>query len=289
MTNSLRGQVAVVTGTDSGVGRSAAEMLLRAGAHVTMICLDGRRGQQALDELSSAVELDKSGPNLALEIANLSRQSDVRAAAHRIAARLPAINILVNNAGIYPPRRVLSADGFELTFATNYLGHFLLTRILLDRLEAGRGCIVNVSSRVHRGGSLQRASLEDIARGREWSGRLQAYMDSKLANVLFTLESARRWRDRGITANALHPGVLWTGIWKHSPLPVRLLVRPLTWAIKQPDVGGEAVMGIVGHDSPETLTGRYFHIQEEAEPSDQARDVALATNLWERSMEWTEC
>ncbi len=292
----LRGHVAVVTGADSGIGRSIAELLLRAGAHVTMICLSRPDGERAQAELRDAVEAGSpgrpagkvAGPHIALEVANLSRQADVRHLADRIATRLPAIDILVNNAGIYPAGRRLSADGFELTLATNHLGHFLLTRLLLGRLEAGRGRIVNITSRVHKGGALRRAGLEDIARGRAWKGDLQAYMDSKLSNILFTLESVRRWGGRGITANALHPGVTRTGIWKTSPLVVRLLVRPFAWAIRKPDVGGVAVMSLVGDPSRDAVTGRYFEIGEEAEPSDLARDTTLANELWERSVEWTQ-
>ncbi len=261
-----------------------------------MICLSRRDGERAQAELRDTVVAGSpeapmsraARPRVALEVANLSRQADVRFLAERIATHLPAIDILVNNAGIYPAGRDLSADGFELTFATNHLGHFLLTRLLLGRLEAGRGRIVNITSRVHKGGALRRASLEDIARGRAWKGDLQAYMDSKLANVLVTLESARRWGDRGITANALHPGVLRTGIWKTSPLVARLLVRPFAWAVKKPDVGGAAVMSLVGDPSCDALTGRYFEILEEAEPSDLARDTTLARELWERSAEWTK-
>ena len=290
---SLKGQVAVVTGANSGVGRSATEMLLRAGVHVTLICRSRERGEQAQAELR---ELAAAGgatagpaPTVALELADMSRLEDVRAAAARIAARLPAIDILVNNAGVAQARRVESAEGFELTFATNHLGHFLLTHLLLDRLEAGRGRIVNVSSRGHRGGDLRRAPLEDIARGRAWKGALQAYGDSKLANILFTVESVRRWGGRGITANAVHPGVLATEIWKKTPRVVRILLRPFTWFMDKPDVGGAAVMNVVRDPSRDAdLNGRYFSEQDEERPSTQARDEKLARELWDRSLEWTE-
>ena len=301
MTTSLHGQHAVVTGANSGVGRSATEMLLRAGVHVTMICRSHERGEQALAELRDmvAADADRSGgasgeppgehapPAVALELADMSSLDDVRAAAARIAARLPAVDILVNNAGVSQARCVESPDGFELTFATNHLGHFLLTHLLLDRLEAGRGRIVNVSSKGHRHGDLRRADLDDIARGRAWRGGLQAYGDSKLANILFTTESVRRWGDRGITANAVHPGVLATEIWKKTPAVVRILFLPLTWFMDKPDVGGAAVMNLVRDPARDGVTGRYFDILDEEKPSDQARDERLAQELWDRSVEWT--
>ncbi len=298
----LAGQTAVVTGANSGVGRSATQMLLRAGAHVTMICRSRERGERALAELRDSAmagegaenpnENETGGaagrPELTLEVADLSRQADVRAAACRIATRLPAIDILVNNAGISQARRVLSADEFELTFGTNHIGHFLLSHLLLERLAAGRGRIVNVSSRAHRRGDLRRASLDDIARGLAWNGGLQAYADSKLANILFTFESVRRWAAHGITANALHPGVLATEIWKKTPRAVCLLVRPFTWFMDGPEVGGAAVMNLVTGSAGDTVTGCYFNVQREEKPSTRASDRILAQELWERSLEWTD-
>lgn len=308
VSGSLRGQVAVVTGANSGVGRSATGLLLEAGARVTMVCRSRERGARALAELRASAAAgglrgarnragvdevpdltsgDSAGARVELELADLSRQDDVRALAGRLTARLPEIDILVNNAGVTRPRCVHSPEGFELTFATNHLGHFLLTRLLRERLEAGRGRIVNVSSRGHRSGDLRRAGLEDIARGRAWEGALQAYADSKLANVLFTFEAALRWDSRGITANAVHPGVLATEIWKKTSLAARLLVLPFTWFMASPEVGGKAVLNLVEDPSRDDVTGRYFHVQREKTPSPQARDEALARELWERSVEWT--
>ncbi|MYE68426.1 MAG: SDR family NAD(P)-dependent oxidoreductase [Gemmatimonadetes bacterium] len=289
MNHPLSGQTAVVTGANSGVGRSATEMLLRAGAEVTMVCRSRERGERALAEMRDA-GIAGSGAGearLTLELADLSRQDDVRGAAERIAAHHPTIDILVNNAGIAQVRPVLSADGYELTFATNHIGHFLLTRLLLDRLEAGRGRIVNVSSRGHRGADLRRASLDDIARGRAWKGPMQAYADSKLANILFTFEAVRRWGGLGITANAVHPGVLATDIWNKTPLVARLLIRPLTWFMDRPEVGGAAVMNLVTGPGGDGVTGSYFNVKREEKPSVQASDRILAHELWERSLEWT--
>ena len=249
-----------------------------------MVCRSRKRGERALAELRASAA---DGPQVELELADLSRQDDVRDLAERLAERHPVIDILVNNAGVTRPQRVYSPEGFELTFATNHLGHFLLTRLLRERIEAGRGRIVNVSSRGHRSGDLRRAGLEDIARGRAWEGSLQAYADSKLANVLFTFETARRWGSRGITANAVHPGVLATEIWKKTSLAPRLLLLPFTWFMASPDVGGRAVMNLVADPSADDVTGRYFHVQREKTPSPQARDAALARELWERSVEWT--
>ncbi len=286
MSSSLKGQVAIVTGANSGVGRSVAELLARAGANITMVCRNPARGERAFGEVREIAET--TGAEVALELADISRQEDVRDLAARLSARLAAIDILVNNAGVAQRRCVLSPEGFELTFATNHLGHFLLTHRLLDQLEAGRGRIVNVSSETHRSGRLRRASLEAIARGKAWKGVLQAYSDSKLANVLFTFESVRRWGPRGIAADALHPGVLATEIWNKPADLVSLLIRPFTWFMAGPEVGGEAVMHLVRDPARDNVTGRYFKVRAETEPDARAHDVALAHELWERSLEWTE-
>ena len=120
-----------------------------------------------------------------------------------------------------------------------------------------------------------------------WKGGLQAYADSKLANILFTLESGRRWDGRGITANAVHPGVLATDIWNKTPWIARLLIRPFTWFMDRPEVGGAAVMNLVAGPGGDTVTGRYFNMNDEETPSPQAWDEALARELWERCLEWT--
>ena len=271
----------MVTGANSGVGRSATELLLAAGAGVTLVCRDRARGEQALAE----IERSRPGAAATLELADLSSPDAVRGLAARLNARLDRIDILVNNAGLALDRLQTTAEGFEQTFATSHLGHFLLTNLLLDRLRGG-GRIVNVSSTVHRFGDLRRAPLDDIARGRAWRGAFQAYSDAKLANVLFTVESARRWTEHGIVANALHPGALATNIWSRYHGVLGLILRAITVFMRNPDVGGNAVMAAIRRSEPGG-SGRYFHVTDERSPQPQADDRALARDLWERSLTWT--
>lgn len=279
----LTGRAAVVTGASSGVGRSTAELLAAAGAAVTLVCRDPARGQHALRGLQ------RSFPDAAaLELADLACPDAVRRLACRLRQRLGRIDILVNNAGISIDWLETTAAGFERTFATNYLGHFLLTHLLLDRLGGGR--IVNVSSIVHRFGDLRRAPLDRIAAGGAWRGGFRAYHDSKLANVLFTVESARRWRERDIAANALHPGALATNIWSRRRGVAGVALRPLKMLLREPGVGGAAVMALIERSAPEArprLSGRYFHVGSERRPHRQADDRGLARELWERSEVWT--
>ena len=282
---SLKGQTAVVTGANSGLGRSVAELLARAGAHVTMVCRSRERGESALAEVRRAGE--EAGAEAGLELADLSRQTEVRALAGRLAASLPAIDVLVNNAGVWLHRREISSDGFELMFATNYLSHFLLTHRLLDRLAAGRGRIVNVGSHAHRYGTLRRAGLEAIARGESWQRGFEAYGNSKLASIVFTFESVRRWGDRGITANTLHPGTLATRIWRGNLSPRARLMGMTRSLLPRPEVGARAVMRLVDDPVRDDVTGRYFKLEREEPAHAQAYDLNLARKLWERSLEWT--
>lgn len=281
----LKGQIAVVTGANSGVGRSAAELLAAAGADVTLVCRSRERGEAALAEVRQAGA--GADPEVRLELADLSLQADVRALADRLAARLPAIDILVNNAGVWLHRREITPDGFEATFATNHLGHFLLTQRLLVALAAGRGRIVNVSSEAHRNGDLRRAPLGAIVRGDAWKGGFQTYGDTKLANALFTFESVRRWGARGVTANAVHPGVLATRIWRKNRSALGLLLNATKAFMAKPEVGGQAVMRLVEDPARDDVTGRYFKVESEVAASAQAYDEGLSRELWDRSLEWT--
>ena len=274
----LTGRIAIVTGASSGVGRSAAALLAAAGAGVTLVCRDRARGERALHEL------ERSFPGtVALELTDLACPGAVRALASRLRDRLDRIDILVNNAGISRDRLETTVDGFERTFATNHLGHFLLTHLLLDRLRGGR--IVNVSSTAHRFGDLRRAPLPAIASGSAWQGGFRAYSDSKLANVLFTVESARRWRELGVAANALHPGILATSIWNRYRGVVGVTLRALTAFMCSPDTGGAAVLALIGRSA--SVSGRYFRVDTERRPHRQADDRSLARELWERSAAWT--
>ncbi|WP_419948882.1 SDR family NAD(P)-dependent oxidoreductase [Candidatus Palauibacter sp.] len=282
---SLNGQTAVVTGANCGLGRSVAELLARAGAHVTMVCRNRERGEQARAGVQRAGAA--AGAEVRLELADLSRQTEVRALAGRLAASLPAIDVLVNNAGVWLHRRQLSTGGFELMFATNYLSHFLLTHRLLDPLTAGRGRVVNVGSHAHRYGDLRRAGLEAIARGEAWRRGFEAYGNSKLGNILFTFESVRRWGERGITANTLHPGTLATRIWRGNLSPRARLMGMTRSLLPRPEVGARAVMRLVDDPARDDVTGRYFKLEREESAHVQAYDTDLARQLWERSLEWT--
>ena len=273
----------VITGANSGVGRSAAELLAAAGARVIMVCRDEKRGRAAL----AAVRERTSGPDVTLEQADLASLASVRDLTTRLVGRTGWIDVLVNNAGAYWARWQISQDGFEMTMAVNYLGHFALTTLLVDALIGGLGRVINISSDGHRAGDLKRAPLERIFRGMPRYRGLQAYADSKLANVLFTFELSRRYGPGGPTAVALHPGVLATRIWNHNRNALSLLMRACKPFMGRPSVGGRAVSRLAIGTAPEEIDGKYIHVARERPAADQAYDAGLASELWTESVRLT--
>ena len=195
------GRLAIVTGANSGLGRVTARELARAGAQVVMTCRNEDKGEEAV----RAVEVLAPGAELELEQLDLASIDSVRAFAERVRERHPKIDLLINNAGVMAPPRRETADGFELQFGTNHLGHFALTGLLLDTLEGQEDArVVTLSSAAHRGGRIAFDNLEGRRRYFRWS----AYGQSKLANLMFALELDRRLRAAGSTIKSLaaHPG-----------------------------------------------------------------------------------
>ncbi|MFZ0570413.1 MAG: SDR family oxidoreductase [Rhodomicrobium sp.] len=272
------GRTAVVTGASSGIGLWTATGLAKAGAHVVMICRDAQRGENAKAFVTRA-----SGHAPYLIFADFADLKSVRDAAAKITARYARIRILVNNAGIFSRTRKLTKDGYEMTFAVNHLAPFLLTDRLLPALErggeAGRNArIVNVAS-----AAANRASvvLGDLMSKHRYS-MFGAYSQSKLANILFTKELARRLPPRPISANCLHPGVVATRIGNKGG------IEGLVWsAIKPFMIGPErgAVNSLFVATSPdiEGVSGAFFVSRRPADPNPIAEDPAAAARLWSES------
>lgn len=272
-------RVAVVTGANTGVGKETSRELVRAGWTIVMVCRSEARGRDAMEELLA----ETPGADLRLELCDLGSLDQVRDLATRLRA-LPRLDALVNNAGLFRRHLERTPDGYERTMAVNHLGHFLLTLLLESRLRAEGTRIVNVSSNGHRRARLRRAPLAEIFRGTDPYSGIVAYGDSKLANVLFTRELARRWGGDGVLAFAVHPGVLATEIWDRNS---GLVMRFLQWwkrFMDPPSVGGEAVSRLVLDPDVASLSGGYFDELEPARPSADALDDGLARSLWEESL-----
>ncbi len=272
----LTGRTVVVTGASSGIGLAAAEQLARLGADLVLVGRDPARLVAAAARVRGA-----RGPGAVTPLrADLSRLAEVRTLAGALLARCPRVFALVNNAGGASLRRQVTADGLERTFAVNHLAPYLLTRLLLDRIrESAPSRIVTVASSGHRHGDLDFADLQ-LERGYRMT---RAYGRSKLCNILFTRELARRLAGTGVTANSLHPGVVATRIWDGAPWGVRPIFAIAKWFMISPEKEAESVVRLVADRSLEGLSGRYFDEQVEAQPAAPGRDAALAGRLWEES------
>jgi NAD(P)-dependent dehydrogenase (short-subunit alcohol dehydrogenase family) len=214
----MRDQVCVITGSNSGIGKETARALTRMGAAVVLVCRDPERGGAARDELAA-----EGGGPVTLHVADLANLASVRAAAAAIAGQHDHVDVLINNAGIYLPRRIETVDGHEATLQINHLGHFVLTLRLMPLLRAagagaaGGARVISLASEAHRGG---RMDFDDLQLTRGYAG-FKAYSRWKLGNILFTRALARRLEGTGITANCLHPGVIGSGR-PHVDLPGKL-------------------------------------------------------------------
>jgi len=269
------GKVCVVTGASRGIGRAAAEGLAAMGATVVLVC----RRRQDGDQVVSGMAAESAARALVVE-ADLSSQRSIRSAATEIAQRHPRLDVLVNNAGVVPQRRQESVDGLEMQFAVNHLAYFLLTDLLLEPLRAGAPSrVVSVSSGAHFGGTL---NFDDLQSERSYSpGRV--YSMTKLANILFTRELARRVQQSGITANCLHPGVVATKLladYMNVPLVGGAMARTFG---ARPERGAETIIYLASSLEVNGITGKYFKNRRQARPSAEASDDSMARRLWEVS------
>jgi len=264
----MKGKTVLVTGATSGIGREAARELARLGARVLVGARDSARGRQLADAIG------REGGQAELLAMDLASFASTREAAARLLASHGKLDVLINNAGIVTRHRQTSPDGHEVIWQTNFLGAFLLTRLLLPALQAAPSPrIVNVSSEAHRSGRLVWDDLE-LARG-GYRG-LRAYCNTKLALVLFTRELARR--EPSIAVNALHPGVIATNIWRAAPAPIRFV---LDLVLTSPVKGALPIVRLASSADVEGVTGRYFNRMQEKAPVPAAQSDADAARLWD--------
>lgn len=266
-----------MTGANAGIGKETVAGLAALGARVLMACRHRERAEEAAEEIRRRVP----GADLVPVIADLARMDAVRALVEDVKGRADRLDVLVSNAGVYSARRRLTADGFELTFAVNHLAPYVLVRGLLDLLRAAAPArIVVVASNAHYRGSI---AFDDLHGERTYRG-LRAYAQSKLANVLFAAELARRLPPGVVTANSLHPGVVATKLLLRGIVPT-WLARP--WTIT-PEEGAKTPLYVATAPGLEGVTGRYFDDCRIREPSDEARDPEIAGRLWRASETMTE-
>jgi NAD(P)-dependent dehydrogenase (short-subunit alcohol dehydrogenase family) len=277
----MRDQVVLITGASSGIGKETALGLARLGAKLILVCRDRDRGTAA------AAEIGRKAPGAAgisLLVADLSSQAAVRALAAQVLATTPQLHVLINNAGAIQSERTLSPDGIEMQFAVNHLAPFLLTNLLLPRLLASAPArIITVASQVERKGAID---FDDLQGARRYAP-LTAYAQSKLANVLFTYELARRLAGTGVTANCLHPGVIGTRLLSDYMGRSRVTGWVSNLAFPNAEKGAKPSIRLASDPALAAVTGKYFHELREAESSPASYDRAVARRLWEVSAAMT--
>ena len=269
-------EVAIVTGTTHGIGRVTARELAKSGYTVVMLCRDR---EAALRERQAIIA---ESPRAAIHVVrcDLSSLAAVREAAQEVRGQFDRIQLLINNAGTVSTRHRMSADGFELTFATNHLGTFLLTRLLLERM-ADTGRIVTVSSRAHYPGKLDLTQVNNP--GARYNARA-AYAQSKLANVLHTFALARRLTGTSITANCLHPGIVATNLLPRWLQVIKPFISHQMFAAER---GARTTLYLALSNEVAGVSGRYFDENQAVQPaSDAANDVTLQEALWQASERW---
>jgi retinol dehydrogenase-12 len=275
--NSLNNRIALITGGNAGIGRSTALELARNGAHVFIACRDKDKAQSVIDEFSTFPMIGKI-EYLGLDLSDLDSVKDC---ANAFKSKNLPLHLLINNAGIAGLKGV-TRQGFEMTMGVNHLGHFLLTQELLPSLLSGAPSrIVNVASRAHfyaKGIDFDRVTEPTASRL-----GVKEYCASKLANILFTRELAKRYKGTGISSYAVHPGVVASSLWREVPEPIRSLMKLFMISNK---TGAKTSLHCATSSRTAYESGEYYSDCKAKKPSNFALDQNLATELWVKSAQW---
>jgi NAD(P)-dependent dehydrogenase (short-subunit alcohol dehydrogenase family) len=273
----LSGKVVLVTGASAGIGLEASAKLAEIGAELLLVARDRARGERA----AAAVASRSPSKAVSLMLCDFASQAQIRALAARVMTTHPRLHVLVNNAGSVNARREVTEDGLERTFAVNHLGPFLLTNLLLEALAPSRPArVVTVASAAHRDGTMP---FDDLQFERGGYSILRAYARSKLANVLFTTELARRLAGSGVTANCLHPGTVATDIWSHAPRYAQPFLAVAKMFMSTVEQGAGTIVYLAADPEVDGQTGGYYERNRKVRPSRLAQDDDLAARLWKHS------
>jgi len=269
-------KVFMVTGATSGIGKALATQLANTGEIVILVARDMDRGNAVVQEITQKTK----NWNLDLQLCDLSNMSSVNNLASVVKAKYNTINLLINNAGVYKRQRETTVDGYETMFAANHLGPFLLTNLLLDALTAsGSGRILNITAP-----STTQLDFDDL-QGEKKFNSLNAFGATKMANLLFTFELARRLEGSNVTANAIHPGLSRSQLMKEAFAPLKLI----TWLLSSPpQKAAEDILKMATAPEFANVSGKFFHHGKEIEAPAYARDRNNQERLWEISERLTD-
>ena len=277
----MSGKVCLVTGANAGIGKATATGLARMGAAVVMVCRSRERGEAAQAEIMA----ETGSRDVDLLIVDLSSQGSIRKLARTVTFKYPQIHVLINNAGAIPTRRRLTVDGIETQLAVNHLAPFLLTNLLLDVLKSSAPArVVTVASQVHSKSPLDFDDLRSVS---DYTAS-QVYRKTKLANILFTYELARRLEGTNVTANCLHPGVISTKLLDDYMGGSRDAGFGSGHTLgSSPQEGGAAVLHVAASPEIEGLSGKYFFDNAVRETAPVTYDEEHAARLWDVSADLT--
>ncbi len=273
----MKGKICLITGANSGIGKATTRGLAKKGPKIVMVCRNESRGKAAREEIMR----ESGNSNIDLMIADLSSQQSIRKLAEDFVAQYDRLDILINSAGAIYSDLQYSEDGIEMQFATNHLGYFLLSHLLLDVLKDSiPSRIINVASNAHFKGKID---FEDLYGEKRYSG-LRAYAQSKLANVLFTYELSRKLVDSSVMVNCLHPGSVRTPL----GLKCNSWLYKIGWTaampfLISPEKGAKTSIYLASSPDLEGITGKYFDNCEEIRSSALSYDEAIAKKLWDKS------
>jgi len=273
----LTGKVCLITGANTGIGFSTAKSLARMHCHVFLACRTESRALEAIKKIKDETQSD-AVEFIPLDLGSLK---SVRDCAHQFKTRGLPLHLLINNAGVMAfPERQLTVDGYEAQFATNHLGHFLLTNLLLDVMTSSAPArIINLSSAFHTRGQLDFDDLQQEKNYGPWLG----YFNSKLANILFTIELQRRLDPKQIVVHAVHPGGVATDLSRNLNGVAGWFIRNFQWAARTPDEGAATTIYVATDPSVANVGGKYFADCRQATPSARATNLQDALKLWEIS------
>jgi len=268
----MNGRVCLVTGANRGIGFEVARALAQRGATVVLLCRDAGKGEAA----RRAIVDETKNPNVELLVCDLSLQADVRRAAAELKRQHDRLHVLVNCAGIFLRKREITPEGIERVWATNYLSHFLLTHLLLDTMKASAPArIVNVATKTMG----LKLDLDDLMLDQGYSF-MTAMGRTKLALILFTVELAKRLEGTGVTVNAMHPGVVKTGLLEELP-------KPLGWLFglfaRSPEKGARTAVHLATSSELATTSGKLFADEKPVAIGGQAKEAGLGERLWKES------
>jgi NAD(P)-dependent dehydrogenase (short-subunit alcohol dehydrogenase family) len=281
----IEGKTCLITGSTSGIGKEIAIGLAKMKTNVVLVGRNKAKCEETIEQICRNASIDTNKNRVSYLLADLSSQASIHQLAKKFLDIYESLDILINNAGVFLSKRLTTVDGIEYTFAVNHLAPFLLTNLLFERMKTSSPSrIITTSSVAHRGAYIDFDNLQ-FERGR-YNG-VQAYRQSKLANILFTKELARRSRGTGVTSNCYHPGGVRTNLVQSSPWHYRLIWLIITPFLVSPKKGADTAVYLASSSVIENISGEYFVNRKPVHPSGSADDPQVALNLWKISEELT--